>query len=70
LVSLDLRIEKVIFVERLSNVRRFKIMGEAKGLGTREKIAAVVSAAILLTFVVYWIIQIDGVMDMLKLANG
>ena len=45
-------------------------MGESKGLGTREKIAAVVSAAILLTFVVYWIIQIDGVMDMLKLANG
>jgi hypothetical protein len=45
-------------------------MGELKSLGTREKIAAVVSAAILLTFVAYWIIQIDGVMDMLKLANG
>ena len=45
-------------------------MGESKGLGTREKIATVVSAAILLTFVVYWIVQIDGVMDMMKLANG
>jgi hypothetical protein len=45
-------------------------MGESKGLGTREKIAAVVSVAILFTFVVYWIVQIDGVMDMLKLANG
>jgi hypothetical protein len=52
------------------NVSRLRIMGETKGLGTREKIAAVVSAAIVLTFVVYWIVQIDGVMDMLKLANG
>ena len=45
-------------------------MTESKSLGTREKIAATASIAILLTFVVYWIIQIDGVMDMLKLANG
>jgi hypothetical protein len=45
-------------------------MAETKGLGTREKIAAAASAAILLTFMVYWIVQIDGVMDMLKLANG
>ena len=33
-------------------------------------IAAVVSGAIVLTAVVYWIVQIDGVLDMMKLANG
>ena len=56
--------------ERFSKARELKIMGQSKGLGTKEKIATAVSAAILLTFIVYWIIQIDGVMDMIKLANG
>jgi len=45
-------------------------MGKEKSIGTREKIAAVVSAAIILTLVAYWIVQIDGVMEMLELANG
>jgi hypothetical protein len=45
-------------------------MSDKKTFGTRETIATVVSAAIVLTILVYWIIQIDGVMDMLKLANG
>jgi len=45
-------------------------MGTEKNFGTQEKIAAVVSAAIILTLIVYWIVQIDGVMDMLELANG
>jgi hypothetical protein len=44
-------------------------MGEEKTTGLQEKIAAVVSAAIVLTLIVYWIVQIDGVMDMMKLAN-
>jgi hypothetical protein len=29
-----------------------------------------VSGAMIVTAVVYWIIQIDGVMEMMKLANG
>jgi hypothetical protein len=46
------------------------IMGTEKKLGTQEKIAAVVSAAIVLTVVVYWAVQIKGAMDMLKMAYG
>lgn len=42
----------------------------AKRLSTREKVAAVVSAAILLTTIVYWAIQIMDVMESLKLAYG
>ena len=38
--------------------------------GWREKIAATVSTVIILTAVVYWIVQIKGVMYMLKLAYG
>ncbi len=45
-------------------------MSDEKNFGTQEKIAATVSAAIILTVVVYWIVQINGVMDMMKLANG
>ena len=36
----------------------------------REKIAAAVSLAIILTAAVYWIVQIRGVMEMLKMAYG
>jgi hypothetical protein len=39
-------------------------------MGIREKIAAVVSLAIILTAAVYWIVQIRGVMEMLKMAYG
>lgn len=39
-------------------------------MGTLEKVAAVVSAAIILTAAVYWIIQIRGVMEMLEMAHG
>ncbi len=45
-------------------------MGTDKKFGTQETVAAVVSAAIVLTAVVYWIVQIKGVMEMLKLAYG
>jgi hypothetical protein len=45
-------------------------VSKEKNLGTREKIAAVISAAIVVTAVVYWIVQIKGVMEMLKLAYG
>lgn len=39
-------------------------------LGTLEKIAAIVSAAIIITGAVYWIVQIRGVMDVLEMAYG
>jgi len=39
-------------------------------MGIREKVAAAVSAAIILTAAVYWIVQIQGVREMLKLAHG
>ena len=39
-------------------------------IDTREKITLVVSAAIVLVAVVYWVMQILDVMDTLKLAYG
>lgn len=42
----------------------------AKRLSTREKVAAAVSAAIVLAAIVYWAIQIMDVMESLKLAYG
>lgn len=41
-----------------------------KGLSTIEKIAAGTSAVIILTGLVYWIVQIRGVMEMLEMAYG
>jgi hypothetical protein len=37
---------------------------------TREKVALGASAAILLASIVYWIVQIAGVIEMLQLAYG
>jgi hypothetical protein len=39
-------------------------------MNLREKIAAAVSLAIILTAAVFWVIQIRGVMEMLKMAYG
>jgi hypothetical protein len=39
-------------------------------LTTQEKIAAAVSAAILLAGGIYWIVQIAGVIETLQLAYG
>jgi len=39
-------------------------------IGTRELIALAVSGIIVTFNVVYWIVQIFGVREMLKLANG
>ena len=36
----------------------------------QETIAAVVSGAIVLGAIIYWIVQISGVMEMMRLANG
>jgi hypothetical protein len=45
-------------------------MATQKSFDAREKIALTVSAAILIVSVVYWVNQILGVMEMLKLAYG
>lgn len=41
-----------------------------KPSNTRETIALVISAAMILVSVVYWIIQISDVMETMRLANG
>ncbi len=37
---------------------------------TREIVSGVIAGTMILTAVVYWIIQIQGVMEMLRLAAG
>jgi len=45
-------------------------MNEERKLATREKVALGASIAIVVATVVYWITQIAGVIEMLKLAYG
>jgi len=45
-------------------------MTTPKKMSTRELVSAIISGAIVLTAVVYWIIQIQGVMEMFKLESG
>lgn len=45
-------------------------MNTVATLSTREKIALGVSGAILLTTVVYWVLQVGDVMATLRLAYG
>ncbi|MDT8429592.1 MAG: hypothetical protein RQ757_12615 [Pseudomonadales bacterium] len=45
-------------------------MSNDKKLNKREKWAASVSAAMITVIIVYWIVQINGVMEMLELAYG
>ncbi len=45
-------------------------MNSEKSFSTREKIAAVASGAIIIGAIIYWIVQIIGVMEILKLAYG
>ena len=42
---------------------------EKKASSTREIIAVVISGAMVLTSIVYWIIQIQSVMELLRLAG-
>jgi hypothetical protein len=39
-------------------------------MSTQEKVAVIVSAAIVLAAIVYWIVQIVGVLEILELAYG
>jgi hypothetical protein len=39
-------------------------------MSTQEKVAITVSGAIVLAAIVYWIVQIVGVLEILELANG
>jgi hypothetical protein len=45
-------------------------MNAPSKLSTQEKVAAGISGAILVAIVVYWITQVLGVIEMLKLAYG
>jgi len=45
-------------------------MTSPKTFDTREKIALTVGTVILVVSVIYWVNQILGVMEMLKLAYG
>ena len=45
-------------------------MNSEKSFSTREKIAVGVSGAIILGAIIYWIVQIIGVMEILKMAYG
>ena len=45
-------------------------MNEPRKLSTQEKVAAGSAGAILVAIVIYWITQIIGVIEMLKLAYG
>ena len=45
-------------------------MNYQKKMSAREVVAVVISSATVLGAIVYWWIQIDGVLEMFKLANG
>jgi len=45
-------------------------MTEQNKPSTREIVSAAIAGAIVLTAIIYWIVQIAGVMEMIKLANG
>jgi hypothetical protein len=45
-------------------------MNSPRKLSTREKVAAGISGSILVAIVIYWIMQVIGVIEMLKLAYG
>jgi hypothetical protein len=45
-------------------------MNASRKLSTQEKVAAVVSGGIIVAMVIYWITQIIGVIEMLRLAYG
>lgn len=45
-------------------------MNAPRKLSTQEKVAAVTAGGILVAIVIYWITQIIGVIEMLKLAYG
>jgi len=45
-------------------------MNAPRKLSIREKVAAGISSVILIAIVVYWIVQVIGVMEMLELAYG
>jgi len=45
-------------------------MHDKKQISPREIVAIVISSATVLGAIVYWWIQIDGVLEMFKLANS
>jgi hypothetical protein len=57
-------------LDRVLRLTRVTHMNEQRKLSTLEKVAAGVSAVVLVAIVIYWITQIAGVIEMLKLAYG
>lgn len=53
-----------------ANCQGDKKMTLKKELGTREKIAAVVAGAIILSAVIYWGYQFVGMLEFLEMAYG
>lgn len=47
-----------------------KKMTLKKGLGTKEKIAAIVAGAIILSAIIYWSYQFVGMLEFLEMAYG
>ena len=45
-------------------------MNAPRNMSTQEKVAVATAGGILLAIVIYWITQIVGVIEMLKLAYG
>jgi len=45
-------------------------MSDQQKISTREIVTVAVCGAIVIDAIIYWIIQIDGVMEVLKLAAG
>lgn len=45
-------------------------MNMKNGMSTQEKISLIVSGAIVLGAIVYWIVQIVGVLEVLEMAYG
>lgn len=45
-------------------------MADSKQIGMMEKIAAVSAGAIIISAILYWTIQIVGVLEFLELAYG
>lgn len=45
-------------------------MSNDRKLNNREKLAASVSTAMIAVMIIFWIVQVNGVMEMLEMAYG
>ena len=54
----------------MSNAKVAKVIDELKSCSRLEQVAVGVSAATIVAFVVFWIVQIRSVLELLELAYG